>query len=130
MKNFNWIIKLKKKTFIKWIRIKYEIKKMKIEIENQTTKRIIIYLSSHERKKQKTTTHLHALHHRAKMIACPIRRQITRFHQWVMSRVSTEWRGWHLLIDAFGIHANIFLKKTEKKTWKYQNLTKYQYKKY
>jgi hypothetical protein len=53
--------------------MKNEIKRMKTEIENQTTKRIIIYLSSHERKKQKTTTHLRALHHGAKMIACPIR---------------------------------------------------------
>jgi hypothetical protein len=75
--------------------MKYEIKRMRIEIENQTTKRIIIYLSCHERKKeeqkkQKTTTHLHALHHGAKMIACPIRQQITRFHQRVMSHVPAE----------------------------------------
>jgi len=81
--------------------MKYEIKRMKTEIENQTTKRIIIYLSSHERKKQKNKRPQHiymhytmgqkyALHHGAKMIACPIRRQITRFHQWVMLHVPAE----------------------------------------
>jgi ribosomal protein L4 len=33
--------------------MKYEIKRMRTEIENQTIKRIIIYLSCHERKKDK-----------------------------------------------------------------------------
>jgi hypothetical protein len=43
--------------------MKYEIKRMKTEIENQTTKRIIIYLSSHERKKQKNKSPQHIYMH-------------------------------------------------------------------
>jgi len=36
--------------------MKYEIKRMWIEIENQTTTRIIIYFSCYEREKKEKTT--------------------------------------------------------------------------
>jgi hypothetical protein len=53
MRNCNRRTKLKKKTSIKEIRIKLKITKTRTKIDNQTTKRTMMYFSYQEREEKK-----------------------------------------------------------------------------
>jgi hypothetical protein len=130
MKNCNWRTKLKK-NFYKRNKNDIKSKRMRTKIENQTTKRTMMYFSYQERerkgknknKRPSTKIRPHAAHQVEKeTIAHLVRQRIARFGHRVVSHTPPKWCRHHQLASTFGRCADRFLnKKLERQREKYQN---------